>query len=60
MCFNIEFLVDDIMKYVDFSMVMNFIICLFSYFFGVMVSIFLLLMIVVFMLFEVECLFYKM
>lgn len=60
MRFNIEFSVDDIMKHVDPSMAMNFITRLLSHLSGAMASTFLLLMTVVFMLFEVERLPYKM
>ncbi|CNE30090.1 AI-2E family transporter [Yersinia kristensenii] len=60
MRFNIEFSVDDIMKHVDPSMAMNFVTRLLSHLSGAMASTFLLLMTVVFMLFEVERLPYKM
>ncbi|MEY4474752.1 MAG: hypothetical protein RL248_519 [Pseudomonadota bacterium] len=59
MLFNIEFSVDDIMKHVDPSMAMNFVTRLLSHLSGAMSNTFLLLMTVVFMLFEVERLPYK-
>ncbi|MFI0489514.1 MAG: AI-2E family transporter [Yersinia sp. (in: enterobacteria)] len=59
MLFNIEFSVDDIMKHVDPGMAMNFVTRLLSHLSGAMSNTFLLLMTVVFMLFEVERLPYK-
>ncbi|AJI95529.1 hypothetical protein BD65_41 [Yersinia ruckeri] len=58
--FNINMSVDDVMKYVDPGAAMNFVTRLISHLSGAMTGIFLLLMTVVFMLFEVERLPYKL
>ncbi|MFI8418083.1 AI-2E family transporter [Serratia sp. NPDC078593] len=58
--FNITISVDAIVKYVDPSSAMNLVTRLLSHFSGAMTNIFLLLMTVVFMLFEVQLLPYKL